>query len=145
MRWRCSFGPFPPRSPFQEFEGQTPPAPSRPEHTASPEQTFSCIDRDHLTTDAAYRLLAGCVAPRPVAWITSIDGTGRVNAAPFSACNYVADSPPMVAVNIAKRPGSNANKDTARNILLTREFVVNVATEDNMEVMHLSARSLLRN
>jgi flavin reductase (DIM6/NTAB) family NADH-FMN oxidoreductase RutF len=104
------------------------------------EQRFSCVDGEQLDTETAYRLIVGCVAPRPVAWITTLDENGRVNAAPFSSYNYVATSPPMVAINIAKRPGSGSVKDTERNILLTREFVVNVATEDNMELMHRSAQ-----
>lgn len=101
---------------------------------------FSCVDGERLDTETAYRLLVGCVAPRPVAWITSLDEDGVVNVAPFSSYNYVATSPPMLAVNIAKRAGSGSTKDTARNIALTREFVVNVATEDNMELMHRSAQ-----
>ena len=103
-------------------------------------QLFTCVDGTSLDTETAYRLIVGCVAPRPVAWITSVDDQGLVNAAPFSSYNYVATSPPMLAINIASRPGSGSTKDTARNIQRSREFVVNVATEDNMELMHRSAQ-----
>jgi flavin reductase (DIM6/NTAB) family NADH-FMN oxidoreductase RutF len=103
-------------------------------------QTFTCVDGDKLDTETAYRLLVGCVAPRPVAWITTVDEHGLVNAAPFSSYNYVATSPPMLAINIASRPGSGNTKDTARNIKRSREFVVNVATEHTMELMHRSAQ-----
>ncbi|MBP6900328.1 MAG: flavin reductase family protein [Burkholderiaceae bacterium] len=101
---------------------------------------FACVDGAALDTDTAYRLLVGCVVPRPVAWITTVDGQGRVNAAPFSSYNYVATSPPMLAVNIALRAGRGEIKDTARNIERQREFVVNVATELNMETLHRSAQ-----
>lgn len=104
------------------------------------QQRYTCVDGDSLDTETAYRLLVGCVAPRPVAWITTVDEQGRVNAAPFSSYNYVATSPPMLAINIATRPGSGNTKDTARNIVRSREFVVNVATEHNMDLMHLSAQ-----
>ena len=104
------------------------------------QQTFACVDGARLDTETAYRLIVGCVAPRPVAWITTVDEQGLVNAAPFSSYNYVATSPPMLAINIAARPGSGNTKDTARNIRLSREFVVNVATEHNMELMHRSAQ-----
>jgi flavin reductase (DIM6/NTAB) family NADH-FMN oxidoreductase RutF len=57
-----------------------------------------------------------------------------VNAAPFSSFNYVAHSPPMLAVNIGSREGKL--KDTARNIVETGEFTVNVATLATMETMH---------
>ncbi len=102
-------------------------------------ETYDCIDGDRLNTETAYRLLVGCVVPRPVAWVTTIDEHGRVNAAPFSSYNYVATSPPMLAINVARRPGSGAVKDTPLNIERSGEFVVNVATEHNMELMHRSA------
>ena len=95
---------------------------------------FTTLDARGMDTATAYRLLCGVVAPRPIAWITSIDANGVVNAAPFSSYNYVAHSPPMLAVNIGTRNGGL--KDTARNIEQTGEFVVNVATEANMELMH---------
>lgn len=99
---------------------------------------FAFVDGDGLDSATAYRLLVGCVVPRPIAWITTLDAQGRVNAAPFSSYNYVATSPPMLAINIAKRAGDGAIKDTAANILARREFVVNVATEATMEAMHAS-------
>lgn len=95
---------------------------------------FTFVDGQGLSTDDAYRLIVGCVVPRPIAWITTVDAEGRVNAAPFSSYNYVATSPPMLAINIAKREGEE--KDTARNIRMSGEFVVNVATEATMEIMH---------
>lgn len=95
---------------------------------------FYCVDGQELDTASAYRLVIGCVVPRPIAWITTIDEEGRVNAAPFSSYNYVSTSPPMLAVQIAQREGEM--KDTARNIQASGEFVVNVATEANLEVMH---------
>jgi len=95
------------------------------------------LDASLLDTEAAYSLLIGCVVPRPIAWITTVNAAGKVNAAPFSSFNYVAHSPPMLAVNIGTRAGGL--KDTARNIVDTREFVVNVATEATLEVMHKSS------
>lgn len=103
----------------------------------SPHHSFTCVDGQDLDSEAAYRLTVGCVVPRPVAWITTMDSEGRVNAAPFSSYNYVATHPPMVAVNIVSRAG--ADKDTARNIRATGEMVVNVATEHTMELMHRTA------
>lgn len=95
---------------------------------------FIFVDAERLDTAEAYRLVIGCVVPRPIAWITTVDANGCVNAAPFSSYNYVATSPPMLAINIATREG--IIKDTARNIHETGEFVVNVATEATMDLMH---------
>ncbi len=100
---------------------------------------FACVDGAQLDTETAYRLIVGCVVPRPVAWITTVNAAGLVNVAPFSSYNYVATSPPMVAINIAGRAGDGAIKDSARNIVESGEFVVNVATEATMELMHRSA------
>lgn len=72
---------------------------------------FACVDGAQLDTETAYRLIVGCVVPRPVAWITTVNAAGLVNVAPFSSYNYVATSPPMVAINIAGRAGDGAIKD----------------------------------
>lgn len=90
-----------------------------------------------LSADEAYRLLTGAIVPRPIAWITTLNDNGAVNAAPFSSFNYVAHSPPALAVNIARRDGSL--KDTARNIVSSGEFVVNVATIQNIDIVHASS------
>jgi flavin reductase (DIM6/NTAB) family NADH-FMN oxidoreductase RutF len=88
----------------------------------------------------AYKLLTGLVAPRPIALITSMDETGRLNAAPFSAYNYLCTDPPIIGVGVANRPGQDlVPKDTARNIRRTGEFVVNVVTEDMAQQMVICA------
>ena len=99
---------------------------------------FIYVPAKGLDTAQAYKLVVGCVVPRPVAWITTMGLNGLVNAAPFSSYNYVATDPPMLAINIAERAG--VMKDTARNILETGEFVVNVSDEDNLDQMHASAQ-----
>ncbi len=87
-----------------------------------------------------YNLLIGVVAPRPIAWITSHDLEGTLNAAPFSAFNYVCTEPPILAIGVANRPGPGiVGKDTAQNIRQTREFVVNVVSEELAEAMNLCA------
>lgn len=96
--------------------------------------SYTEVDAAALDTATAYRLICGIVVPRPIAWITTVGTDGVVNAAPFSSYNYVAHSPPMLAVNIGSRLG--VLKDTARNIRETGFFCVNVATEGAMEAMH---------
>src|SRR5271166_6781627 len=89
-----------------------------------------------LTQNQTYNLLIGLVAPRPIAWITSVDLNGNLNAAPFSAYNYVGTDPPIVAIGVGNRPGPGiVGKDTAQNIRNTREFVINVVNEDLAEPM----------
>ncbi len=89
----------------------------------------------------AYMILAGLVTPRPIALTTTVDREGRVNAAPFSFFNLLGDSPPIVGLCPGDRsPG--VPKDTARNVRLTHEFVVNLVDEDLAEKMNLCAAGL---
>jgi flavin reductase (DIM6/NTAB) family NADH-FMN oxidoreductase RutF len=97
----------------------------------------------NLETDpeqVAYKLLTGLVAPRPIAWVTTTDESGRINAAPFSAYNYLCTDPPIIGIGVTNRPGhDHVPKDTARNIRRTGQFVVNVVTADLAEEMVVCA------
>lgn len=87
-----------------------------------------------------YNLMIGLVAPRPIALVTSMDEKGLLNAAPFSAYNYLCTDPPIVGIGVTDRPASEfVPKDTARNIRRTGEFVVNVVTEDIAQQMNICA------
>lgn len=98
------------------------------------------FDLEHTPHDAVYKLLIGLIAPRPIALITSMDEQGRLNAAPFSAFNYLGTDPPIVAIGVANRVDQAfMPKDTARNIRRTGEFVVNIVTEDIAEKMNICA------
>ena len=97
-------------------------------------------DLAQATPREIYNLLIGVVAPRPIALVTSMDLEGNLNAAPFSAFNYVATDPPVIAIGFANPPVAQiAAKDTARNIRNTREFVVNVVNEEIAEAMNICA------
>lgn len=98
------------------------------------------IDIARASQKQTYNLLIGLVAPRPIALVTSQDRQGRLNAAPFSAYNYLCTNPPILALGVGNRPGEEISpKDTARNIRNTREFVVNVVTEDIAQAMNVCA------
>ena len=98
------------------------------------------FDVDRIPTSHIYKLLVGLVAPRPIALITSMDEHGRLNAAPFSAYNYLCTDPPVLGIGVTNRPDQPAvPKDTARNIRRTGEFVVNVVTEDIAQMMNICA------
>ena len=87
-----------------------------------------------------YNLLIGLVAPRPIAWVTSMDEEGKPNAAPFSAYNYLCTDPPIVGMGVTNRTEARFTpKDTARNIRRTGEFVINVVTDDLLEKMNICA------
>ena len=100
------------------------------------------FDMRQQNTRARYNLTAGIVVPRPIALITSVNENGLVNAAPFSAFNFMGTDPPIVAFS----PGlysvnPTIPKDTRRNVLSTSEFVVNMVNEDLIEAMTIAGAS----
>ena len=98
------------------------------------------FDLSKVSAHQTYNLLIGLIAPRPIAWITSLNLEGKLNAAPFSAFNYMGIDPPIVAIGVGNRPGPGVvGKDTAQNIRATREFVINVVNESLAEAMVFSA------
>ncbi|HEU5352345.1 MAG TPA: flavin reductase family protein [Terracidiphilus sp.] len=98
------------------------------------------FDIESTPSSHVYKLLIGLVVPRPIALVTSLDEQGRLNAAPFSAYNYLCIDPPILALGVTNRPDQpHVPKDTARNIRRTGEFVVNVVTEDIAEKMNICA------
>jgi flavin reductase (DIM6/NTAB) family NADH-FMN oxidoreductase RutF len=87
-----------------------------------------------------YRILLGSVAPRPIAWVSTLN-KGHLNLAPFSFFNAVSAKPPMLGLSPSLRlvDGQSAPKDTLHNIRETREFVVNVVTFAVAEAMNLTS------
>jgi len=85
-----------------------------------------------------YKLLTNLVVPRPIAWVTSLGPTGIVNLAPFSFFNAVGTNPLYVIISIGLKD-TGEPKDTAKNILASGEFVVNLLTEDLFDAMNISA------
>jgi flavin reductase (DIM6/NTAB) family NADH-FMN oxidoreductase RutF len=98
------------------------------------------FEMDKTPHRQVYNLLIGLVAPRPIAWVTSLDEEGRLNAAPFSSYNYLCTDPPIVGMGVTNKPGrERLPKDTAHNIRRTGEYVINVVTEDLLEKMNICA------
>jgi flavin reductase (DIM6/NTAB) family NADH-FMN oxidoreductase RutF len=95
------------------------------------------IDPAYLDAETAYRLITGVVVPRPIAWVTSLSGSGVVNLAPFSAFTFVAPKPPMLAISVGRKGG--IYKDTAQNILNNEEYVVHIADSSLMNAVHESS------
>ena len=91
-----------------------------------------------LPAPERYKLLIGCVVPRPIALITTIDAAGIVNAAPFSFFNVMGNDPPAIVLGIEERP-TGVPKDTVRNIRATGEFVVNLVDEAIADPMNVCA------
>src|ERR1700760_1457819 len=85
-----------------------------------------------------YKLLVSTITPRPIAWIVSEDPGGRLNAAPFSFFNALAGDPPVVGIGIGSHEAGRP-KDTRANIQRTRQFVVNLVSQEIAEAMNITA------
>lgn len=101
------------------------------------------VDPSQISPEACYRLLTGCVVPRPVAWVTSLSDDGVVNLAPFSCFMFLSSDPPLLGFTVG--PRRSEKKDTARNIHRRREYVVHIADETLLEPLHYSADEYLPN
>ena len=96
------------------------------------------FDFQTLAPDDRYKILASTVVPRPIAWVTTLSRAGVRNAAPFSFFNALSKDPPLLAIGIqADKDGTM--KDTARNILDTREFVVNLVPRAAQDAMNATS------
>jgi flavin reductase (DIM6/NTAB) family NADH-FMN oxidoreductase RutF len=101
------------------------------------------FDPQELEQTAIYKLLTGAVIPRPIGWISTISEDGILNLAPFSYFNAVGDDPPHVMFSTVR--SNNSNKDTLNNVLATKQFVVNMVTEDLAEQMNMTSKPIPAN
>lgn len=81
-----------------------------------------------LPTADLHQYLLGAVAPRPIAFVSTIDAEGRVNLAPYSFFNAFSSNPPILVFSSNRRVENNTTKDTLHNIMESRECVVNVVS-----------------
>lgn len=95
---------------------------------------------ENTESSTLYKLLTGLVIPRPIGWISTKDENGINNLAPFSFFNVVGEDPPHIMFSTVRT--GNKNKDTLNNVLATKEFVVNLVTEDLVEQMNLTSNNV---
>src|SRR5258708_10926233 len=108
-------------------------------HGAHRNSDFLGIDPSEMSLADAHRLLLHCVAPRPIAFTSTLSAEGTPNLAPFSYFMAGGANPPSVVISpLTDRNGQP--KDTYRNIQATGEYVINVVTYEMREKMnHCSA------
>jgi flavin reductase (DIM6/NTAB) family NADH-FMN oxidoreductase RutF len=95
------------------------------------------FDIDGMAPADRYELLLGTIVPRPIALITTLGSDGRINAAPYSLFNVMGHDPAVAMVSILAHPEPRL-KDTANNILATKEFVINLVSETVAEAMNIT-------
>ena len=103
-------------------------------------KTFSAVD---LSAQDTYKLLAGSILPRPIAFVSTVDERGVRNLAPFSFCTVASANPPIVVFCPMVRPANAkhlpSTKDTLHNISVTKEFVLNIVSEEFVGKMNETA------
>ena len=95
----------------------------------------------HLVSHDRYKLLIGTILPRPIAWVSSMDASGRLNLAPFSYFTAVCPDPMTLMFCPGLHPDGR-KKDTWRNIEEVPAFVINLTNEETAAAMNLSAAIL---
>ena len=88
-----------------------------------------------MENPAPYHLLTSIVAPRPIAWVSTISADGIPNLAPYSFFNAVAGFPPTIMFSVAYRRKDPIEKDTLRNVKEIAEFVCHVVDENMANAM----------
>ena len=96
------------------------------------------IDPAQQSASSLYYTLIASITPRPIAWVATRDAAGARNLAPFSFFTGVVARPPTLLISVGQAPDGGL-KDTARNILQTAQFVINVVPHAlGAEMVHSS-------
>ncbi|MFS0781547.1 flavin reductase family protein [Bacillus sp. 1P06AnD] len=98
------------------------------------------IDPATMSERENYKFLTGTIVPRPIAFVTTVGTDGTINAAPFSFFNIVSSNPPLVSLSVQRKNGKQ--KDTARNIVDSGEYVIHIVDESNVDEVNKTAASL---
>ena len=93
------------------------------------------LDPETLALPERYGLMISVIQPRPIAWVSTLGKDGSLNLAPFSFFTGIT-AKPMTICFCPVRNREGKKKDTLINIEETKQFVVNVATEDTSQKMN---------
>ncbi len=102
-------------------------------------QVMISINPQDISTGKLHGYLLGAVAPRPIAFASTIDGKGNVNLSPFSFFNVFSANPPILIFSPARRVRDNTTKHTLENALETKEVVINIVNYAMVQQMSLSS------
>ena len=92
-----------------------------------------------IQTRDLHQFLVASVAPRPIAFVSTVDEDGHPNLAPYSFFNVFSSNPPILVFSSNRRVLDNTTKDTLANIKSTRECVVNVVNYDIVRQMAVTS------
>ena len=88
--------------------------------------SFNSYNPKELSRTDIHQLMIGCISPRPIALVSSLDQNGNANLAPYSFFNAISSNPPMICFSVNVPNSEKEQKDSYLNISSTRECVVNL-------------------
>ena len=97
------------------------------------------IDPQEISTGKLHSYLLGAIAPRPIAFASTIDKDGNPNLSPFSFFNVFGANPPILIFSPARSVRDNTTKHSLDNAEETKEVVINVVNYDIVQQMSLSS------
>ena len=102
-------------------------------------KNIKSIDPISLETKELHKILLSSIAPRPIAFASTIDSNGNVNLSPFSYFNVFSSNPPILIFSPSRRVRDNTTKHTLENAIETKEVVINVVNFPIVEQMSKSS------
>lgn len=97
------------------------------------------IDPKQLSTSQFHSYLLGAVAPRPIAFASTVDSNGIVNLSPFSFFNVFGSNPPVLIFSPSRRVRDNTTKHSLDNVREVAEVVINIVNFEMVEQMSLAS------
>lgn len=97
------------------------------------------LEFNKLTTAQRQNWLQHAIAPRPIAFASTIDKDGNVNLSPFSFFNMFSSNPPIVIFSPSRRVRDNTTKHTLQNIEEVAEVVINICDFDMVQQLSLAS------
>lgn len=86
-----------------------------------------------------HALLQGSIAPRPIAFVSTVDLEGNVNLSPFSFFNLFSTNPPILIFSPSRRVRDNTTKHTLENVKEVPEVVIHIVGFNLVEQMSLAS------
>jgi flavin reductase (DIM6/NTAB) family NADH-FMN oxidoreductase RutF len=97
------------------------------------------ITPGEIPTKDLHQYIIGAVAPRPIAFVSTVNEQGVNNLAPYSFFNAFSSNPPILVFSSNRRVSDNTTKDTLHNVRVNKECVVNVVSFNIMRQMSLAS------
>jgi flavin reductase (DIM6/NTAB) family NADH-FMN oxidoreductase RutF len=97
------------------------------------------INPKEVSVAVLHAYLQSSIAPRPIAFASTIDKDGNVNLSPFSFFNVFGTNPPTLIFSPNRRVRDGSQKHTLENVLEHDEVVINMVDFSMVEQMSLAS------